>query len=127
MKLYPERFRELFVAGDKELDGYNVKETLMYPNEMSNVEREIMEHMNEFLEGAEPSVLKKFLTFATGAPCLPEFGLDEIEIQFGDVESIFSSTCSRKLTLPRMFPDKKTFDSALQAVCDSCGKAFTSV
>ena len=43
----------------------------MYRNEMSNVNREIMEHMNEFLEVAEPSVLKKFITFGTGAPSLP--------------------------------------------------------
>ena len=76
---------------------------------------------------ATPDILKAFLTFVTGAPCLPEFGLGRIRIEFEDAGSIFSSTCTKNVTLPRNFPDKDTFLAALQAVCDNSGKAFTSI
>ena len=93
----------------------------MFPSEMSDAEKTIMEHMTEFIVGATPDILKAFLTFATGAPCLPEFSLGRI------AGSIFSSTCTKNVTLPRNFPDKDTFLAALQAVCDNSGKAFTSI
>ena len=86
-----------------------------------------MEHMTEFIVGARPDILKAFLTFATGAPCLPEFGLGRIRIEFEDAGSIFFSTCKGNVTLPRNFPDKDSFRAALQAVCDNSGKAFTSI
>ena len=127
MQLYPEVFKELFVAGEKEIQGSDVKEMLLFPLEMSDVEKNIMEYMNEFIVAATPKVLKAFLTFATGAPCLPEFGLGRIRMEFDDAGSIFSSTCTKNVTLPRNFPDKDTFLAALQAVCDNGGKAFTSV
>ena len=127
MKVYPELFKELFVAGEKEMKGSDIKEILMFPSEMSDAEKTIMEHMNEFIVGATPDILKAFLTFATGAPCLPEFGLGRIRIEFEVAGSIFSSTCTKNVTLPRSFPDKDTFLAALQAVCDNSGKAFTSI
>ena len=127
LRLYPELFKELFVAGEKELQGSYVREILVFPPEMSDDERNIMDHMSEFIVTATPTVLKAFLTFSTGAPCLPEFGLGRIRIVFDDIGSIFSSTCLKKVTLPRNFPDKNTFLAAIQAVCDNGGKAFTSV
>ena len=127
MQVYPELFKELFVAGEKEMKGSDIKEILMFPSEMSDAEKTIMEHMTEFIVGATPDILKAFLTFATGAPCLPEFGLGRIRIEFEDPTSIFSSTCTKNVTLPRNFPDKDTFLAALQAVCDNSGKAFTSI
>lgn len=83
--------------------------------------------MTEFIVGATPDILKAFLTFATAAPCLPEFRLGRIRIDFEDTGSIFSSTCTENVTLPRNFPDKDTFLAAHQAVCDNSGKAFTSI
>ena len=111
----------------KEMKGSDIKEILMFPSEMSDAEKTIMEHMTEFIVGATPDILKAFLTFATGAPCLPEFGLGRIRIEFEDAGSIFSSTCTKNVTLARNFPDKETFLAALQAVCDNSGKAFTSI
>lgn len=127
MQLHPELFKELFVAGEKEIQGSDVKGILMFPSEMSDAEKDIMEHMTKFTLGATPDVLKSFLTFATEAPCLPDFGLGRIRIEFDDVDSILSSTCTKNITLPRNFPDKDTFLVALQAGCDNCGKAFTSI
>ena len=75
-----------------------------------------MEHMTEFIVGATPDIL-----------FLPEFGLGRIRIEFEDAGSIFSSTCTKNVTLPRNFPDKDSFRAALQAVCDNSGKAFTSI
>ena len=109
------------------MQGSDVKEILIVPSEMSDDEKNIMEHMNEFIVGATPRVLKAFLTFAIGVPCLPDFGLGAIRVEFDDVGSIFSSICTKKVTLPRRFSDHDTFLAALQAVCDNGGKAFASV
>ena len=98
----------------------------MFPSEVSDAEKNIMQHMTEFILGATPNVLKAFLTFATGVPCSPEFGLGRIRIEFDDADSFFLSTCTKTVTLPRNFPDKDTFLVVLQGVCDNCGKAFTS-
>lgn len=127
MQLYPETFKELFVEGEKQLQGSDVKDILMLPSEASDEEKAILEYLSEFIVAATPMVLKAFLTFSTGAPCLPDYGLGRIGIEFDDVESIFSSICLRKIKFPKNSPDKATFLSALEAVCDNGGKAFTSV
>lgn len=49
MQVYPELFKELFVAGEKEMKGSDIKEILMFPSEMSDAEKTIMEHMTEFI------------------------------------------------------------------------------
>ena len=68
MQVYHELFKELFVAGEKEMKGSDIKEILMFPSEISDAKKAIMEHMTEFIVGATPDILKAFLTFATGAP-----------------------------------------------------------
>lgn len=127
MHLYPDLFKELFVAGEEELHGRDVKKLLVFPLELSDAESNIMEYMGEYLLAATPKELKAFLIFATGAPCHPHFGLGKINIKFDDVESILSSTCTQNVNLPRNFPDKETFMAAIRAVCDNAGKAFTSI
>ena len=52
-----------------------------------------------------------------------DFGLGRIKVE----SSIFSSTCLKKITFPRKFPDKDTFLAAIHAVCNSAGRAFTSI
>ena len=71
--------------------------------------------------------LKDLLIFATGAPCLPDFGLGRITVEFSDDSSIFSSTCLKKITFPRKFPDNDTILAAICGVCDNAGRAFTSI
>ena len=127
MQLYPEIFKELFVEGEKQLQGSGVKDILMFPSEASDEQKTILEYTTEFIVAVTPMVLKAFLTFSIGAPCLPDYGLGRIRIEFDVVESIFSSTCLGKVTFPKNFPDKATFLSTLEAVCDNGGKAFTSV
>ena len=48
-----------------------------------------MEHMTEFIVGARPDILKAFLTFTTGAPYLPEFGLGRIRMILRMLVSFF--------------------------------------
>lgn len=127
LKQHHEIFQELFVAGNKEIKGDQVKMILAFPADMSDDEKKTKLFLEEFIASATPQALKEFLTFATGAPCLPEFGLGTITIEFSDVPSVFASTCLKKLTFPKKFPDKDMFAAAVQAVCNNAGKAFTSV
>jgi len=87
----------------------------------------VKEYLLEFLQSATNEDLQEFLTFATGAPCLPDFGLGHIKIEFSDDDSIFSSTCTRKVTLPSNFTDPETCHAAIKAACANVGKAFSSV
>lgn len=84
MQLYPEIFKELFVEGEKQLQGSDVKDILMFPSEASDEQKTILEYMSEFIVAATPMVLKTFLIFSTGAPCLPDYGLRRIRIEFDD-------------------------------------------
>ena len=127
MELYPDIFRELFVAGDKEVTAEGIKGQLQFPSDLSPKEEIVKEYMLQFLSNAGIDELKSFLAFATGSPCLPQFGLGIVEVEFDDTESIFSSTCSVCVTLPRSFTDQVTFLSSLKAVFESNGKAFSSV
>lgn len=77
--------------------------------------------MLQFLSDAGIDELKAFLAFAAGSPCLPQFGLGIIKVEFDDTDSIFSSTV--RVTLPRSFPDQVTFSSSLKAVFESNGEA----
>ena len=38
-QVYPELFKELFVAGEKEMKGSDIKEILMFPSEMRDAEK----------------------------------------------------------------------------------------
>ena len=127
MELYPDIFKELFVAGDNKVTADDIKGQLQFPSKLSSDEKIVKEYMLQFLRDASIDELKSFLVFATGSPCLPRYGLGFIKVDFDDAESIFSSTCSVRVTLPRSFPDQGTFSSSLKAVCESNGKAFSSV
>jgi len=127
MELYPDIFKELFVAGGKEVTADDIKCQLQFPSDLNQNDENIKEYMLKFLKDASVEELKSFLVFATGSPSLPEFGLGVIQIEFKDTESIFSSACAFRITLPRSFPDQDTFSSALKAVCKSKGKAFSSI
>ena len=71
--------------------------------------------------------LKMFLTFVTGAPCLPYFGLETLSVKFSDQPSIFASTCLCEITLPKMFVDQDHLKLSLEAVLQTCGKSFNCI
>ena len=89
MELYPDIFRELFAAGDKEVTADDIKGQLQFPSDLSPKEEIIKEYMQQFLQDASIDELKAFLAFATGSPCLPQFGLGIIKVEFDNTESIF--------------------------------------
>lgn len=124
MELYPELFKELFVAGDREVTADDIKNQLQFPSDLNQNDENIKEYLLQFLEDASVKELKSFLVFTTGSPSLPEFGLGIIQVELKDTKSIFSSACAFHITLPRSFPDQGTFSSALKVVCQSEGKAF---
>lgn len=77
-----------------------------------------------FEETTTSEKLKDLLIFAAGAPCVPDFGLGKIKVEFTHDSSISSSTRLKKVTFPWTFPDNDTFLAAIHAVCDNAGRAF---
>ena len=126
LSVLPDLFKELFVAG-VEITADKVKECLTFPAELSDEESTIKVCLEEHIMKATCESLKDLLIFATGAPCLPDFGLGRITVEFSDDSSIFSSTCLKKITFPRKFPDNDTILAAICGVCDNAGRAFTSI
>jgi len=74
IELYPDIFKELFVAGDKEVTADDIKSHLPFPSDLNQNDENIKEYMLQFLKDASIEDLKSFLIFATGSPSLPEFG-----------------------------------------------------
>lgn len=81
MNKYPELFQKLFVPQDKEFSAEDVIRVLDFPKTVNADETIIENYLVEFLQIASPETLKQFIVFATGASCLPNFGLGKIEIK----------------------------------------------
>lgn len=127
MKQYPELFQELFVPHDKECSNSDVIKVFEFLQTMTADETTIQGYLIEFLQTASPETLKQFLIFTTGTPCLPNFGLGNIEVKFDNVTSIFASTCLMAITFPQVFPNQETFSSSIEAVLTSKTKSFNCV
>ena len=119
--------KELFVPNEKELSGIGLIAILDFPTVMDEDETTTRSYLKEFLQDAPQEILKHFLTFATGSPCLPNFGLGRIGIKFENVTSIYASTCLQKVTFPKIFPNKSTFSACLEAIFPAAGKSFNCV
>lgn len=126
LSVYPDLFEGLFVAGNN-ITCSKVKECLVFPVELTDEEGRVKEYCEDYLQTASIEKMKDLLIFATGAPCVPDFGLGKIHIEFTDDSSISSSTCLKKITFPRKFPGIETFMASINAVCDNAGRAFTSI
>ncbi|CAH3023173.1 unnamed protein product [Porites evermanni] len=90
-------------------------------------ESSVKESFEEHLKTTTSEKLKDLLIFAAGAPCVPDFGLGKINVEFTHDSSISSSTCLKKVTFSRKFQDNDTSLAAIHAVCDNAGRAFTSI
>lgn len=126
MAIHPELFKKLFVPGDG-IGAEDLIKVLDFPNNLTNDESNIADFLKDFVRSTSEEKRKDLVVFATGAPTLPDFGLSKIMIDFSDDMSIFSSTCSKKITFPRFFPNKETFFAAIDAASSNGGRAFTSV
>ena len=126
LSVYPDLFEELFVAGDN-ITCSKVKKCLVFPVQLTDEESRGKGYFEDYLTTASSEKMKDLLIFATGAPCVPDFGLGKIRIEFTDDSSISSSTCLKKITFPREFPGIETFMASINAVCDNAGRAFTSI
>ena len=102
----------------------DVIRVLDFPKTVNADEAIIENYLVEFLQIASLETMKQFLVFATGAPCLPNFGLGKIEIKYDNVTSIFASTCLKSITFPQKFPDKVTFSCSVEAVLSSTTTSF---
>jgi len=126
MSVLPDVFKSLFVSGNN-IQPDTVIDIFTFPNGMSNEESTIAGYLQSYIRSSSNDRLQDLLIFLTGAPCLPDFGLGKIKVDFYDDTSIFSSTCLKKVQFPRNFEGEESFSVALNAVCQSSGKAFTSV
>lgn len=119
MNKYPVLFEELFVFKGSSLTSEAVVNRLTFPTSMDNEEKRVDGFMTEFLMASSQDTLKMFLTFVTGAPCLPYFGLQTLSVKFSD------HLC--EITLPKMFVDEDHFKLSLEAVLQTCGKSFNCI
>jgi len=127
MKKFPELFQKLFVPTDTELTGADVINVLKFPASLSEERTTTKQHLREYLQTAKAKTLQNFLIFATGSPCLPNFGLGKIGVEFDNVPSIYASTCLQKVTLPKSFPDKATFMASMDAAINTVSRSFNCV
>ena len=101
MNTYPVLFEELFVFKGSSLTSEAEVSRLTFPTSMDNEEKRVDGFLTEFLMDSSQDTLKMFLTFVTGDPCLPYFGLQTLSV-FSDQPSIFASTCLCEITLPKI-------------------------
>lgn len=129
MLQHPEEFEELFVHDNNVLESGSIIGSLQFPTVMSIDESTTHDYLIQFLQGGSQETLKRFLTFATGSPVLPEFGLGKIQVKFDDGTAIFASTCLQSLTLPKKFPENDTFKCSMEGVINSVAgtKSFNCV
>ncbi|XP_031561526.1 uncharacterized protein LOC116297443 [Actinia tenebrosa] len=127
LKKHPDIFRQLFVRDDASITYDELVQCLCFPSLMDEDETSTHNFLKEFLQKASNETLSNFLTFATGAPCLPNFGLGTIEVKFESTESIFASTCLQHVTFPKQFPDQATFRTVMDSVLNTVAKSFTNV
>ena len=52
MELYPDIFKELFVAGDREVTADDIKSQLQFPSDLNQNDENIKEYLLQFLKDA---------------------------------------------------------------------------
>ncbi|KAK3702163.1 hypothetical protein QZH41_015073, partial [Actinostola sp. cb2023] len=124
---HPDIFKPLFVQDNASVSYVDVARSLRFPSTMEENEASTRNLLKEFLKQASNETLSNFLIFTTGAPCLPNFGLGQIEVKFDNIDSIFASTCLQRVTLPNQFPDQGTFFTVMDSVLNTFAKSFTNV
>lgn len=127
MAQFPKLFQKLFVPSETTLTGQDIINVIDFPASMNEPKTITHNYLKEFLLQSSLGTLQQFLAFATGATCLPEFGLGRIDIKFDDVPSIFGSTRLLNVTFAQTFPDATTFSSSLHAVINHNGKSFNCI
>ena len=86
---------------------------------------QVFEMLRSFVRNASVADLKNFLKFVTGMPTVSMATLPHrISVSCHDSNSIFASTCSLELKLPKSFNSYAAFDVAMKSVIE--GSTFTS-
>lgn len=83
MAVHPDVFKVLFIAG-KQVDPQKVTDTFQYPEQMTQEEKVVAGYLKEFIKTSSPESLEALLTFTTRSPCLPDFGLGKVMVEFAD-------------------------------------------
>ena len=102
MNKYPALFEELFVFKGLSLTSEAVVSHLKFSTSMDDEEKRVNGLLTEFLLAYSQDTIKMFLTFVTGAPCVPYFGLQTLSVKFSEQPSIFASTCLCEITLQKL-------------------------
>ena len=103
----------MFIHGMAKITGAAVIGLLRFPEAMDETERATHNLLKHFILSAEEDTLSQFIVFASGASCLPNFGLGKIQVKFSSVASVFASTCLHQKVF---FSSKDDFASAMIAV-----------
>ena len=107
MLQHPEEFEELFVHDNNVLESGSIIGSLQFPTVMSSDESTTHDYLIQFLQRGSQETLKRFLTFATGSPVLPEFGLGTIQVKFDDGTAIFCIHLSPKSDIAKEIPRQR--------------------
>ena len=87
MRKYPSLFDELFVFQESSPSVSKLLGAINIPGRMDECERQDAIFLKHFTLESSLDTLRKFLTFATGRPCLASFGLQKMDLKFADGES----------------------------------------
>lgn len=125
MEKFPELFEDLFHPKPKPLTPECVKEHLLFPQQPSDVDHQVIRMLILFLEQSNQETLRGFLKFCIGGNDIRLIQGKKIVVEFHNQGYIQASTCSLKLQLPTNVLSYGLFEMALQAALQECGKAFT--
>ena len=88
MNKFPALFEELFVFKGSSLTSQAVVSRLKFSSSIDDEKKTVNDFLTEFLLASSQDTLKMFLTFVTGASCLPYFGLQTLSVKLSNHLSI---------------------------------------
>lgn len=125
MEKYPQLFEDLFHPKPMPLTAVCIKENLLFPQQLNEVDHQVIGMLVRFLDQSSQERLQGFLKFCTGGNDIRLIQGKKIAVEFHDQNYIQASTCSLKMMLPTSVLSYGLFEVALQAALQECGKAFT--
>ncbi len=100
MEKYPHLFEETFHPAPIPLTPHTIKENLLFPRQLGEVDHQVIGLLIRFLEQSSQERLQSFLKFCIGGNDIRLMQGKKIAVEFHNQSYIQASTCSLKLQLP---------------------------
>jgi hypothetical protein len=100
MEKYPQLFEDLFHPKPMPLTAVCIKENLLFPQQLNEVDHQVIGMIVRFLDQSSQERLQGFLKFCTGGNDIRLIQGKKIVVEFHDQNYIQASTCSLKMMLP---------------------------